>query len=84
MPKQIEWPNLARKLVEAAEAHADATGESDFIQGDLEILLGVAMHVMSPTARRQFWHHQEVDQFVDLPEYAKLMRQQRVRHRGRK
>lgn len=39
---------LARRIVTAAEEHASNTGEDDFLQGDLEIVLDALMAEMSP------------------------------------
>ena len=39
---------LARRIVSAAEQHAENTREADFLQGDLEIVLDTLMGEMSP------------------------------------
>lgn len=39
---------LSRRIVRAAEEHAARTHESDFLQGDMEIVLNTLMGEMSP------------------------------------
>ena len=70
---------LANRLLAAAEEHAANTGESDFLAGDMELLLAAALRVMSPAALRRFWRQPELAEFADLPEFRSLVNRNRAR-----
>ena len=74
MPQVTRSASLAAMFVKAAEAHAEATGETDFIQGDLEIVLEATISLLQPGKLWQlFVRLDEQDFFDDTPEYAEAL-----------